>query len=174
MKPLAVIIAFVLGSVIWCAGPACGQGGQSAIAKPGPLLTVSGEVTHPLSLSAADLAALPHRTVNAKDHQGELASFSGVALTDILKLAGVKFGEDLRGKALSLYVVVRGSDGYQVTFAIAEFDPGFTDKLVLLADHRDGNPLSSAEGPLRVVVPDEKRQARWVRNAISISVRRAE
>ena len=174
MKRLLAITPLVLCGVFLCAGPAFGQGTQSPAAKSPSLLTVSGEVAHPLSLNASDLAALPHRTVNAKDHQGELASFSGVALTDILKLAGVKFGEDLRGKALSLYVVVKGSDGYQVTFAIADFDPGFTDKLVLLADHRDGNPLSSAEGPLRVVVPDEKRQARWVRNAISISVRRAE
>ena len=38
--------------------------------------------------------------------------------------------------------------------------------VVLLADHRDGQPLSTAEGPLRLVVPDEKRHARWVRQGI--------
>jgi DMSO/TMAO reductase YedYZ molybdopterin-dependent catalytic subunit len=174
MKQLLVISAILLFDVVGCAGSVFWQGAQSPTVRPPALLTVTGEVAQPLSLRASDLAALPHRTVTAKDHQGEPASFSGITLIDILTKAGVKFGEDLRGKALSLYIVVKGSDGYQATFAIAELDPGFTDKVVILADRRNGNALSSSEGPLRIVVPDEKRQARWVRNVISISVRRAE
>jgi hypothetical protein len=45
--------------------------------------------------------------------------------------------------------------------------------VILLADRRDGQPLAAAEGPLRLVVPDEKRHARWVRQVRSCTVRRA-
>jgi hypothetical protein len=48
-----------------------------------------------------------------------------------------------------------------------------TERVVLLADRRDGKTLSATEGPLRVVVPDEKRQGRWVRQVITLTVRRA-
>jgi DMSO/TMAO reductase YedYZ molybdopterin-dependent catalytic subunit len=138
------------------------------------LLTVSGEVDHPLKLTAADLAALPRLTVRAKEHTGEEASFEGIALIEVLKMAGVKFGESLRGKALATYLVVKASDNYQVVFTPPELDPAFTERIVLLADKKNGAPLSTAEGPLRIVVPSEKRQARWVRNVLSISVRHAE
>jgi DMSO/TMAO reductase YedYZ molybdopterin-dependent catalytic subunit len=48
-----------------------------------------------------------------------------------------------------------------------------TDKTVLLAFSRDGAPLDAAAGPLRIVVPDEKRQARWVRQVTELEVVRA-
>jgi DMSO/TMAO reductase YedYZ molybdopterin-dependent catalytic subunit len=138
------------------------------------LLAVSGEVEHPLKLTASDIATLPHLTVQAKEHSGEQATFKGVALIEVLKMAGIKFGESMRGKALSVFFVVKASDGYQVIFTPPELDPGFTDRIVLLADEKNGAPLAASEGPLRIVVPDEKRQARWVRNVLSISVRRAD
>jgi len=64
-------------------------------------------------------------------------------------------------------------DGYRVVFDLPELDSTFTDKMVLLADHRDSKPLSEKEGPLCIVVPDEKRQARWIRQVRSITVRHA-
>ncbi|HKV42711.1 MAG TPA: molybdopterin-dependent oxidoreductase [Blastocatellia bacterium] len=139
-----------------------------------PLLTVSAEPGRSLKLSLGDLARLPRRTTRAKEHSGKDATFEGVALLDILKLVGVKFGEGLRGKALSQYVVVKATDNYQVVFALPELDPAFTDRMVLLADKKNGSRLAASEGPFRVVVPDEKRQARWVRNVISISVARVQ
>jgi DMSO/TMAO reductase YedYZ molybdopterin-dependent catalytic subunit len=146
----------------------------SAQSKGAVLLTVSGEVDHPLKLTASDIAALPHVTVRAREHSGEDATFKGVALIEILKMAGMKFGESMRGKALSIFFVVKASDGYQVIFTPPELDPAFTDRTILLADEKNGATLAAAEGPLRIVVPDEKRQARWVRDVLSISVRHAD
>jgi hypothetical protein len=77
----------------------------------------------------------------------------------------------LRGKKLATYLVVEAADGYRVVFALPELDPAYTDKVVLLADRRDGQPLSEKEGKLRIVVPDEKRQTRWARQVISLTVR---
>jgi len=72
---------------------------------------------------------------------------------------------------MTLSVVATASDGYRAVFALAEFDPGFTDQVILLADKRDGKSLSAREGPLRIIVPSEKRHARWVREVSSLTVR---
>jgi DMSO/TMAO reductase YedYZ molybdopterin-dependent catalytic subunit len=45
-----------------------------------------------------------------------------------------------------------------------------TDKQVILAYRKDGADLDAACGPLRLVVPDEKRQARWVRQVAELEV----
>jgi DMSO/TMAO reductase YedYZ molybdopterin-dependent catalytic subunit len=55
-------------------------------------------------------------------------------------------------------------------FALPELDAAFTDRLVLLADRKNGEPLSSRDGPFQLVVPDEKRPARWVRQVRRIRV----
>ena len=136
-------------------------------------LTVGGAVDKPLKLTAAEIAKLPRTTVRAKDHGGNESTFEGVALVEFLKLAGVPLGEKLRGKAVSNYLTVDAADGYRAVFAIPELDPAFTDHVTLLADKRDGKPLSGTEGPLRVVVPGEKRQARWVRQVTSLTILRA-
>src|SRR5262249_38906696 len=97
-----------------------------------------------------------------------------VELSEILKLAGVKSGEALRGKELALFLIADAADGYRAVFALAELDHAFTDRILIVADKRDGKPLAEKEGPLRLVVPDEKRQARWVRQLTSLTIRRAQ
>lgn len=161
-----------------CLPVASGQSRQST--APGAsapdlpvLLSVTGEVEHPLRLKAADLAKLPRQTVQAKDHDGRNTTFEGIAIGEILKLAGAPAGEKLRGKGLSLYLLVEAADGYRVVFALPELDPAFTDQTIILADRRDGKQLSQQEGPLRIVVPGEKRQGRWVRQVVTLSIRRS-
>ena len=94
-------------------------------------------------------------------------------LAGILKAAGVTFGDDFRGPALATYLLVEAADGYRVVFTLPELDSAYTDRVILLADRRDGNPLGGKEGPLRIVVPDEKRQSRWVRQVRSLKLKRA-
>jgi DMSO/TMAO reductase YedYZ molybdopterin-dependent catalytic subunit len=148
--------------------------GQAAQAIASEIsLSVSGEVERPLKLSAADLGKLPRKSVRAKDHDGKESEFEGAPLAEVLKLAGVKFGEGLRGKSLALYLVVEAVDGYRVVFALPELDPTYTDKVVLLADRHDGKPMDAKEGPLRIVAPDEKMHARWVRQVTALVVKRA-
>jgi len=137
-------------------------------------LSVSGEVERPLKLTAADLGKLPRRSVRAKDHDGKESEFEGSPLVEVLKLAGVKFGEGLRGKNLALYLVVEASDGYRAVYALPELDPAYTEKVIMLVDKSDGKALDSKEGPLRIVVPDEKMHARWVRQVTGLVIRRAQ
>jgi DMSO/TMAO reductase YedYZ molybdopterin-dependent catalytic subunit len=152
---------------------ALGQAEPGPGARPPAALTVNGEVEHPLRLTVEDLAKLPRQSVRARDRENKESAFEGVPLVEILKAAGVKFGEDLRGPNLALYLVVEASDGYRVVFALSELDPASADRIILLADHRDGQPLAPREGPLRVIVPGEKRFARWVRQVVALKVGRA-
>jgi DMSO/TMAO reductase YedYZ molybdopterin-dependent catalytic subunit len=161
--------AFLIPSLI-AGQPSSRAGDDRPAAASDILLQVVGDVPSPLKLSAAEFAKLPRQTVRAKDHAGNEADFEGVALVEVLKRAGVKFGADLRGPALAQYLVVEASDGYRAIFALPELDPASTDRVVLLADHRDGKALLSTEGPLRVVVPGEKRHSRWVRQVKSLKV----
>ena len=154
--------------------PRSGAGHEAAPPTNAPvLLQVAGEVTHPLSISGDEFAKLPRQTVKAKGHDGVDSQFDGVRLVDILAKAGVPTGKDLRGPAMAFYLVVEAADGYRAVFALAELDPAFTDRVILLADRRDGKPLSARDGPLQVIVPGEKKHARWVRQVIRLKVGRA-
>ena len=97
--------------------------------------------------------------------------FQGVALRDVLIKAGIPFGDALKGPALARVVIASAPDGYRVAYAIAELDAAFTDQVVLVADRRDGRPLLPDTGPLQIVVPNDKRPARWIRQVNKIEVR---
>src|SRR5215467_1569079 len=127
-----------------------------------------------LKLTLADLSRFLRRTVRAKDESGKESLFEGVSLTEILLAGGVKFGKELRGKHLADYLLVETEDRYRVVFALPELDPTFGEVNVLLADRRDGEPLEGTDGTLRLIIPSEKRYARWVRRVISLQLRSAE
>jgi DMSO/TMAO reductase YedYZ molybdopterin-dependent catalytic subunit len=144
----------------------------NARADTAMLLRVAGDISQPLNLTSEEFAKLPRQTVRAKAHDGKESQFEGVSLVDVLAKAGVPTGKDLRGPAMSIYVVAEASDGYRATFALAELDSAFTDRVILLADRRDGKVLSAREGPLQMIVPGEKKHARWVRQVIRLKVGR--
>jgi DMSO/TMAO reductase YedYZ molybdopterin-dependent catalytic subunit len=147
--------------------------GQEANTSTNALLTVSGEMERPLKLSLADLSKLPRHSVQAKDHDGKESKYEGVMLGEILQQAGVKFGKDLRGKALATYLLADAADGYQAVFALTELDSAFTDRVILLADRCDDRPLPASNGPFQIIVPHEKRHARWVRQVTTLTLHRA-
>jgi hypothetical protein len=121
------------------------------------------------SVSVA-LAGLERRSVVTQD-RGLRTEFEGIALRDVLGKAGVPFGDAIRGAALARVVIASARDGYRVAYAIAELDAGFTDQIVLLADRRDGKPLLADTGPLQIIVPNDKRAARWIRQVTKLEVR---
>ncbi len=137
-------------------------------------LRIIGKVHHPLVVQQADLQALPRKRVAVTDDRGRRATYEGVPVVELLQRAEVPLGKRLRGSQMKFYVLVDASDGYQVVFALPEFDPGFTDRVILLADRRDGHLLSAPEGPFRIVVPGEKRHARWVREVTDLDIERAQ
>jgi hypothetical protein len=92
---------------------------------------------------------------------------------ELLTRASVPAGAELRGPALAKTVIVTGADGYRVAFGLAEFDPAFTNRVSILADRKDGGPLAENALPFQIILADEKRPARCVRQVVSIEVRPA-
>ena len=132
-------------------------------------LKVGGDVTTPLTLSAADLKAMPRKSVEIKEDT-RVVVYEGVLVSDVLKRAGVALGSELRGAALATYVVMSASDGYRVVFSLAELDPALLSNDVIVADAVDGKPLPAERGPLRLVAPKDARPARSVRMLEKIEV----
>jgi len=126
-------------------------------------LTIKGDIAAPLVLKTEEIAQMPHETVSIPEKDGTTASYEGVPLREILKKAGVPFGKDLRGKALSSYIVAKAKDGYEVVFSLGELDAAFGNESILVADKVDGKPLFDYQGPLRLVCPNDKAGARSVR-----------
>ncbi|MGB8191019.1 MAG: molybdopterin-binding protein, partial [Chitinophagaceae bacterium] len=106
-----------------------------------PYIKVEGEVTQSLKLYQSDLNTMKRVTVSHKGHDSITNSYTGVSLIEILSLAGVTMGKQLRGKELAKYLLVSAADGYQVVFSLAEIDSSFNEKTIILADKKDGNPI---------------------------------
>ncbi len=133
-------------------------------------LTVRGDVATPLTLTAADLASMTHETVTIPEQDGTKTAYEAVPLRDVLKRAGVPLEKELRGKALSSYIVAKAKDGYQVVFSFGELGAEFGNASILIADKRDGKPLFGYQGPFRLVCPNDKAGARSVRMLETIEV----
>jgi hypothetical protein len=133
-------------------------------------LTVQTGSGKQVVLNRIDLEGLPHIKVTASEHSSGPVNFEGVALKSVLEKAGVAFGESMKGKRLTNCLLVEAADGYRAVIALPELDPAFTDKQTLLAFLRDGKPLGEKEGPYRIVIPDEKRMARWVRRVTALKI----
>lgn len=163
----------MVASITCLALSASAQTATSPTTTQDVLLTVGGEVLTPLKLTRADLDKFPRLALRAKDHDGKEYNYEGVAIVDILQKAGLKFGAALRGKALATYLLVEAADGYQAVYALPEFDPPTSDRLILLADHQDGAVLPAAAAPLKIIAPGDKTHARWVRQVKSLTILRA-
>lgn len=137
----------------------------------GPILEISGDIPHPRTYQEQEWKKLKHVSITATNaHDKKTATYSGVPLRDLLREAGIPSGENLRGKAMPTCVVVSAGDGYQVTFSVGELDESIGNLQVLVADSEDGKPLAATAGPLRLIVPTDKRPARWVRMVKKIRV----
>jgi DMSO/TMAO reductase YedYZ molybdopterin-dependent catalytic subunit len=133
-------------------------------------IKVEGEVQTPLILSVKDLTTFKSTPIKAKDRDGKEHSYTGVALHEVLQKAGVTLGAQLRGENLAKYIRIKATDGYEVVYSLAEVDPEFTDNVVVVAYEADGKPLPAGEGPFRIVAPDDKKHARWIRQIASIKI----
>ena len=165
--PLAISVAILL--LVLPSASYSGPQAPGATATAGAPATqevkleVAGDVPAPVTLSAADFAAMPREQAEVTEQDGTKSTYEGVPLQELLKKAGLSFGKQMRGKGLAGYVLAEAKDGYQVVFATGELDPGLGGAKVLVADKRDGKALFDYQGPLRLVVPADKEGARSVR-----------
>jgi len=154
-----VVLILILMLTAWA-----GTHGVSAMqaAAGSAALVVDGDVTKPLSLTAAEFKSLPRTKVEVKGENGTVNVYEGVLASELLKIAGVPLGQ-MRGGVVASYAIASAVDGYQAVFSVAELDPGFTTSNVIVADMVDGKPLPERQGPLRLVAPEDLMGSRAVR-----------
>jgi hypothetical protein len=137
-------------------------------------LDLLGDLPHPHRIEASALHLLPRAEVRTSDPHdpGKEIVYAGIPLMEVLKAGGLLLDSGMAGirDTAAMTVLVGATDGYRVAFSLAELEPELTDRVILLADTKDGQPLPSREGPFRIIVPGEKRPARWVRQVSTVTV----
>ena len=128
--------------------------------SPDYRLTVRGAVLRPLSLTLADLRALPHRTavlpIACVEGWSASARWTGVPVRDLLRKAGAPADAEVRVVSLQ-----QGS-----RYSASELNRHHTgDRDTLLALELDGEPLHLDHGfPVRLIGPGRPgvAQTKWV------------
>jgi DMSO/TMAO reductase YedYZ molybdopterin-dependent catalytic subunit len=171
-RPIRLIATVALATLLFVSTATLAQTHPAtAQAQSGPsTLLITGAVSQDLKLSIDDLKKLPRKSITTKGHDDQMHQYDGVPIGALLAKAGVPQGSALRGKTMALVVVAEGSDGYRAVFSVAELDDDFAGEVVLVVDSIDGQPLGPDQGPLRLIIPADKRQARSVRMLKSITV----
>jgi hypothetical protein len=160
MNRIAAILAF---AYLAASGVAVNAQSSPRLAPPPP------PAPFHIAINAASLAGFPRVTIQAIDEKGHIDTYTGISLHDLIVKAGAPTGELVRGKAMLSTIVVSAADNYHVLFLLPEIDPSYTDHVAVIAETIDGKPFADA-GPYRLIVPFEKRQARWVRQLTSIDL----
>jgi hypothetical protein len=126
---------------------------------------LSGHVEHALHLTLAELQAMPQSAVDVTfqtDHGARTGHYAGALLWDVVQKAGIAEAADSKAKHhLQHSVIITGRDGYQVAVSVAEIDPEFEGKTVILTDDQDA---------VRLVVPGDKLGGRAVRDVVKIEI----
>lgn len=144
--------------------PPIGPGGQST------QFTLSG-VANPGTYNLAALQALPSVTFtgvsflsgNPPSSNGPF-TFKGVDLWDFLVAAGIGASDKLGS-----YLLVTGTDGFEVLLSLAELDPALSGRDYMIAYEVNGGGLGNA-GFARLVLPGDLRGGRYVSNIASIEL----
>ena len=169
------IALFCLFSLSQVQPPATAQQAATQNATTTATLSLSGPAGQHAALSAAELQAMPHQTVQVHNaHIGMTESYQGVELSLLLARIAAPLGSKLHGSALAMYVIAEGKDKYQAVYSLAEIDPAFHTGTVLVADRVNGQPIDEKDGPLKLVNTEDKRPARWVRNLVSLKLSAAQ
>lgn len=135
-------------------------------------IEITGNAVATGAMTPDELSRLPtiEQDVRYQTSKGEESGhYKGPLLWSILEARGIA---DLPGHngQLKNSFVVEGRDGYRIVFSVGEIDPNFGNAPIQLATDRDGKSLVPGEG-YRLVVPGDKRGARYVRDVVKIEVR---
>jgi len=131
-----------------------------------PIIHVEGHAT---TLTATQMANLPQVAPDARDHD-KPARFEGVRLSALLSAAGIQLGDTVRGPRMTEVLPGEGADAYNVVFALAEFDPVFAPREIILADRRDASRRMRKKALFPIVAPGGKRPARWAGQTATLRV----
>jgi len=132
-----------------------------------------------IQMSLEDFRKLPQEIEEECICVGHSAGFigifdySGVRLSEILEKAKAAKGAS-EYKQENIYVVFRGTDGYQVIASWTELTQTAEGQRVLIALDKNAQPLPPLEGKFRLVLPGDKWVGRSVKCIETIEIRCAE
>lgn len=131
-------------------------------------VTLTGADGQTATLTRADLAALPREKVSF-DRHGDVGVFEGPLLLNVLARVGVP-ASPLRKDQQATAILIEAADGYRIVLGLGETDPATRADRIILADARDGQPLSPEDGPFMIVAEGDVRAARSPRMVTAIRV----
>lgn len=121
-------------------------------------------------VSLAQLQRLPVRTATVLAHDGEANTYAGALLWDVMALACPTIPAAAKRDRIGMAVRIDASDDYHAVIALMEADTSFRKEPVLLCWQKNGQPLDAHDGPLQLIVPEDRRHARNVRHATKLTV----
>jgi hypothetical protein len=142
-------------------------GNKAPAADQGIVIAQSVEQTHTIDGATVEqLPAIEEKVSFLTGRGSEQATYTGALLWSVLDRAEMLGGD--RRTRLRRTILVTGRDGYTAALTLAEIDPEFEGKQVLLAYRRDGKPMEG--GALRLVVPGDRHGGRSVRDVVRIDL----
>lgn len=159
----------------------CAAAGIAFAADPAATLTVDpGAGAAPIHWSVAQLKqqlASQCKPVDYDSH-GQHHSSTCIPLLAILQSAGVPTQIKMdptadpktKHRPLRMAILVSAADGYAVCFSLAELLPEIGNRPAWVALDQDGSPLRPSDQPLKLIVPDDAKPARWIHAVDHITV----
>ncbi len=138
---------------------------------PGTLITITGAVTHPLTISLDQLrdmhkTSITMRVIDA-DGKHRFHTFAGTPLKAVLNLA-VPSNPGGADTSVNAYALITGLSGGPAIVAFPEFENDFANKTVLLAYQVNGKPVKI--GSVMLVVDGDATVGRFVQGVTSIQI----
>ncbi len=121
------------------------------------------------SYTRTALEALSADTVRVAGAHMTPATYRVVPLQRLLAESGLVL-DSLRGHDLGKVVIAEARDGYRVVFSLGELAPQLGKRTVYVAFGRDGGAIPDEDGPFRLVVPDDMRASRSIRQLETLRV----
>jgi len=147
--------------------------GTSALGDtPANVFQIGGAVRAPRTWSAAQIEQQRAGDVRALVYtvKGHRHTARAIPLWTLLQAAGPRVNPQIKHHLLQFLVAVRGQDGYTADFTLGELSPDFGGRAVWVALDEDGRRLTGDGGPAQLLVPEDKKPARWVHAVRAIIV----
>lgn len=158
MRPLVLVFFQLLCvSLLWAQGD-----------------TIGVQISHAPDCEAwitrEQLRALPQHTAAVTSKDGEVHHYRGALLQRVLNEACPSVAAMDKHARTRTAVKVTAVDGFVAVLGAMELDSTFKARPVLLAWERDGVPLDAHFGPFQLIVPEDLRHSRNVRNVGRVEV----
>jgi hypothetical protein len=179
MKIFCKAILFVLPACLSAQmkHDAAPDGSMEAMHHAAPVASTSLTVTGPdgktQTYSTEDLRGMAHLTVKVHNaHSNADESYSGVPVSELAKRAEPKLvtGDKPKIKPLMMVLVFGGTDNYHVVLTMCDVDPSCRNGMAIVADQQDGKSITT-DGDFKLIVTEDKKPQRWVRNLSSITLK---